>query len=261
MENNEATQQPVEATEQGNPTETPATTTDASQSASEPPRLSIDDLLDQHLSGEEFQKDKHKGVDYNKVLEELPSDAKKLIQNLREDYRSKTTKLSSRKKELEERERSLLSRKTEDDLRNAMSLPEDLDLYDPSGLQKFIEAKTAERLNSLLEPARMDLKRSERIEQVKSFEREHPDLNKYKPEIAKMITEKNVTIEDAYYMLKGREHKAALEQKNSEISQYKQAARDAGFKVSIGQATSQAKPKFKNAYEAYQWHQKQKAAK
>ena len=261
MENNKATQQPVEATEQGTPTNTPASPQDASQEVSQPPSLSLDDLLDQHLKGDEFKQEKHKGVDYNKVLEELPSDAKKLIQNLREDYRSKTTTLSSRKKELEEREKSLLSRKTEEDLRNAMSLPEDLALYDPQGLQKFIEAKTAERLNSLLEPARMDLKRSERIDQVKTFEREHPDLPKYKPQIAKLITEKNMTIEDAYYLLKGKEHKAALEDKNSQIKQYKQAARDAGFKVSIGQATSQAKPKFNTAYEAYQWHQKQKQAK
>jgi hypothetical protein len=253
MNNEEHSNAPVEAPKEQAETQTPVNKTNASQgqeSAAEQ-AFSLDALLDRHLPGEEFQREKHTGIDYNKVLGELPSDAKKLIQNLREDYRKKTTKLSKRKKELEAREQSLLSSHTENQLRKAMELPEDLDLYDPEGLKTFIQAKAAEELNKLLEPARKDLTQSKRIEEVRAFEREHPDIKEYGEEIKGLIAERGLKIEEAYFLVKGRQTKSLLEKKEEELRAYKQAARDNGYKVSVGKPTSQTRPKFKSAWDVY----------
>jgi hypothetical protein len=153
---------------------------------------------------------------------------------------------------LEIREQSLLTDSGER-LRKAMELPDDIDLYNPDGLKKYIEAKAAEQLNSLLEPARKKLAHDTRLEQVRRFQAEHPDIENYKDEIAGLIKEKSMSIEDAYFNIKGHEYKKAIEKKNTEIEQYKKAAKEAGFKVSVGTPTSKAKPKFNSAYEAYEW--------
>ena len=250
----EGSNKPVEqatSDERGN---TPASPQDASQGqakSNEKPAFNLDALLDEHLTGKEFEKTKHTGVDYNKVLADLPSDAKKLIQNLREDYRQKTTAISKKKKALEKREEHLLSSKTEEHLRTAMELPEDLDLYDPEGLKRFIEAKAAQQLDSLLKPARADLAKTTRVEEIRMFEKEHPDIKQFQVEIRDLIKAKGMKIEDAYFMIKGRMTKGLLEEKNEELKAYKAAARENGYKISVGRPTASSKPKFKTAYEVY----------
>lgn len=214
--------------------------------------MSLDDLLDKHLSGPEYQQENHKGINYNEVLENLPPDAKKVIQNLRSDYQRKTSEISKNRKALEERERTLLENSAENFKKHA-NLPDDIDLYNPEGLKKYIEAQAAKQLENMLAPAREKMQRQTRVEQVKAFEAQHPDLPKYKEKIAKMITEKNMSIEDAYFSLKGQEFSSAMEKKNSEISQYKAAIRDAGMKVSTGTPSAKSKPNFKSAYEVYEF--------
>ena len=216
---------------------------------------SLDSLLETHLGVDSNVN--HKGLDYQGIIQGLPEDARKLVSNLRNDYRRKTTEISKRRKELEERERTLLSSHTEEHLRKAMELPEDLDLYDPAGLKKFIEAKAAEQVNSLLEPARKQMAKDQRVEQVRKFQAEHPDLDTYKDEIAGLIRDKNMTIEDAYYLVKGREYKSSIEKKNKELDEYRKATRDAGLKVVVGHSTQPAKRKFSSAYESYRWHKDQ----
>ena len=255
----ESTQAPTGAQEQAGGVQTPKTEQKPSQAQQKPAEqaFSLDALLDKHLAGPEFQTDKHKGIDYNKVLQELPSDAKKLVQNLREDYRKKTTAISKRSKELETREASLLSSHTETQLRQAMDLPENIDLYDPDGLKRYIEAKAAEQVNSLLEPARKQLHQSTRVEEVKRFEKEHPDIKEYASDIKNLIKERGLKIEEAYFLAKGRQTKSLLEKKEEEPRAYKQAARDNGYKVSVGKPTSQSKPKFKSAWDVYR-HMKER---
>lgn len=244
----------VEQVAEGRKGNAPGTRHNVSEAQAAPPesRLSLDDLLDRHLSGPEYSEGNHKGVDYNKVLDELPSDAKKLIQNLRSDYQRKTTDLSMRRKALKMREESILSTSA-DRLREAAQLPENIDLYDPEGLKTYIEAKAAEQLQSLLAPARAKLEKDTRIEQVRRFQVEHPDINSMREPIAQLIKDKGMNIEDAYFHLKGKAYSAALEKKNSEIETYKRAAKEAGLKVSVGTPTSKAKPRFNTAWDAYQF--------
>ena len=213
-------------------------------------KLSLDDLIDKHLTGDEYKTENHTGLDYNKVLEGLPSDAKKLIQNLRSDYQRKTTDISKRRKELENRERTLLENSAQN-FKEKAHLPENIDLYDPEGLKTYIEAQAATQLEKMLAPAREKMQAATRLEQVKTFEAQHPDLSSYKDKIATLITERDMSIEDAYFRIKGEEFSAAMEKKNSELAQYKAAIKDAGMKVSTGTPSTKAKPKFSSAYDVY----------
>ena len=218
--------------------------------------LSLDQLLDMHLEGKEFEAEKHKGVDYKATIEALPEDAKRLIQNLRADYSRKTDSISKQKKALAMREKTLLSSKTEDHLRKAMELPEDIDIYDADGLKKYINAKAAEQLQSLLKPAREQMAADVRKTEVQDFKRLHTDFDSYKDGITKLIIDKNMKIEDAYFLLKGMDSKSEKQKLNDELEAYKRAARETGFKVSTGRNTVAAKPKFSSAYEAYEWRKK-----
>lgn len=218
--------------------------------------MSLDQLLDMHLKGKEFETDNHKGVDYAKTIEALPEDAKKLIQNLRSDYSRKTGEISKAKRELEMREQTLLSANTEQKLKEAANLPEDLDLYSPDGLKKYIEAKAAEQLQSLLQPARDKMAVDMRRNQVAEFKKQHTDFDSYKADITKLVT-KGMKIEDAYFLLKGRSAQAEHSKMNEELEAYKKGAREAGFKVTTGRNTITTKPKFNSAWEAYEWRKKQ----
>ena len=248
-------QEPVEAKAESNPTEP----TEAAEAPKEerPSELSLDQLLDMHLEGKEFEAEKHKGVDYKATIEALPEDAKRLIQNLRADYSRKTDAISKQKKALETREQTLLSSKTEEHLRKAMELPENIDIYDPEGLKQYINAKAAEQLQTLLKPAREKMAADQRRAEVDNFRKQHTDMDNYKDGIRKLIIEKNMKIEDAYFLLKGKESKSEKQRLNEELEAYKKAARETGFKVSTGRNTVTAKPKFATAYEAYEWRKKQ----
>jgi hypothetical protein len=243
----QASHKPTNASVEASQGNTPTTPQDARETPQRSAELSLDDLLDAHLGTTE----NHKGLNYQTIIEGLPDDAKKLVSNLRNDYRRKTTSISEKRKELEAREKVLLSRRTEEDLRSAMDLPENIDLYDPEGLKRYINAKAAEQVNALLEPARKQLAKDTRLDQVKSFQKEHPDIVEMKEDISKLISEKNMTIEDAYFTLKGRAYKAEMEKKNQEILSHKAAQREVGYKVNVGRPTTPAKRKFKTAYEAY----------
>lgn len=232
-----------------------ATNNPAGQPTSATPELSLDALIDQKFSSPEFStSEPHRGVDFSAVIDALPADAKKLIHNLREDYRKKTTELSSRAKELQLREQGLLSQETHERLAALSNVPEDVDLYSPDGLTKYIEAKAAEQLQKILEPARQQQAVEQRTQQLNAFKQEHPDFDTLKPEMIKLIEGGVVSsAEDAYFLIKGRQEKVAAAEREAELEAYRRAAREAGMKVTTGTPSASAKPKFTNAYEAYLW--------
>lgn len=228
----------------------PATPSEPTVEESNVQSVDLDQLLDQALEGPEFE-GKHKGLDYNQVLSNADSDTKKLIQNLREDYRRKTTKIAEERRALEERERHLLSDDVMDQLRKAMDIPEDLDLRQPENISRFIEAKAASQLNSLLEPQRQKVKLDKRTEQLKQFRQEHADFDDLRDDIAKLVSEKNMLVEDAYHLIKGRNFRSAIAQKDAELDQYRRHARENGYKVSVGRAPAEKKVQGKSAFDIY----------
>ena len=225
------------------------------------PEVDLDRLIEETFSAPEFATEgAHKGVDFKRVVEELPSDARKLVHNLREDYRKKTTTLSQKAKELETREQILLSQATQEKLAALSQLPEDIDLYDPAGLQRYIEAKAAEQLQSLLEPAREELRRQTRQQQVDLFKADKPDFDDLKVRMAEAIkTGKVSTVEDAYHYIKGLSAQDEIRKREVELESYKRATREAGLKVASGINSAPAKPVFKSAYDAYLYEKNRRA--
>lgn len=223
--------------------------------------LDLDKLIEETFSTPEFQTEEpHKGVDFKRVVEELPPDARKLVHNLREDYRRKTTEISQKARDLETREQVLLSQATQDKLAALSQLPEDIDLYDPAGLQRYIEAKAAEQLQSLLEPAREELRRQTRQQQVETFKSDKPDFDALKVKMAEVIkTGKVSTVEDAYHYVKGLSAQEEIRKREVELESYKRATREAGLKVAAGINSAPAKPVFKSAYDAYLYEKNRRA--
>lgn len=223
--------------------------------------LDLDKLIEETFSAPEFEAEgAHKGVDFKRVVEELPPDARKLVHNLREDYRKKTTEISQKARELETREQVLLSQTTQDKLAALSQLPEDIDLYDPAGLQRYIEAKAAEQLQSLLEPAREELRRQTRQQQVETFKSDKPDFDALKVKMAEVIkTGKVSTVEDAYHYVKGLSAQEEIRKREVELESYKRATREAGLKIASGVNSAPAKPVFKSAYDAYLYEKNRRA--
>jgi len=214
--------------------------------------IDLDQLLDTHLSGPEFEQAKHKGIKYDEVIRQLSPEAKKLVQNLREDYRKKTTKISTERNELKARERALFENEQMlTGLKEKMQLPEALDMYNPEHLQKYIEAKAAEQLRNMLQPAQDEIKVTKRKAEIDKFRTENPDFDTHKESIAGLIREKGLSAEEAYYLVKGKASRAEQDKLNDELRMHRNSAREFGYKVTTGNTPGVAKPKFKSAYEAY----------
>ena len=214
--------------------------------------IDLDQLLDTHLSGPEFEQAKHKGIKYDEVIRQLSPEAKKLVQNLREDYRKKTTKISTERNELKARERALFENEQMlTGLKEKMQLPEALDMYNPEHLQKYIEAKAAEQLRNMLQPAQDELKVTKRKAEIDKFRTENPDFDTHKESIAGLIREKGLSAEEAYYLVKGKASRAEQDKLNDELRMHRNSAREFGYKVTTSNTPGVAKPKFKSAYEAY----------
>lgn len=194
--------------------------------------------------------------DYKSVIDKLDPDGRALVQNLRTDYTTKTAELAARARELEQREQSLLSNDVVNQLRNQMGdVPEDLDLYNPDHLQKYIEAKAASLVESILAPRVQQINQDNRKKEIDTFISNTGDFSTHRPVVIELMTNNpDLKMEDAYYLAKGRAASTEQAALAAELAAYKKAAHDAGMKVSTGSSPGRAvRPKFANAVEAYEW--------
>jgi hypothetical protein len=202
-----------------------------------------------------------KGIDYNKTINELPEDAKKILANLRSDYTRKTQEIARQQKELEAQRQALLE---SDAYRNiqakATEAPVDADPWDPQAMNQRIEQEVAKRLSDVLKPMQQEWEVQQRRQKLDKFKSDNPDLETYKTEIVEVLkTNDNLTLEQAYYMVKGKNQTETLRKAEQELSAYKTAAKDYGLKVSVGSAnTGPLKPPAsvkRDAYSVYRWIQ------
>ena len=202
-----------------------------------------------------------KGIDYNKTINELPEDAKKILANLRSDYTRKTQEIARQQKELEAQRQALLE---SDAYRNiqakATEAPVDADPWDPQAFNQRIEQEVAKRLADVLQPMQQEFEVQQRRQKLEKFKSDNPDLEAYKTEIVEVLkTNDNLTLEQAYYMVKGKNQTETLKRAEQELSAYKSAAKDYGLKVSVGSAnTGPLKPPAsvkRDAYSVYRWLQ------
>lgn len=202
-----------------------------------------------------------KGVDYNRTINELPEDAKKILANLRSDYTRKTQEIARQQKELEAQRQALLESDAYKNIQQkAQEAPVDADPWDPNAFNTRIEQEVAKRLAEVLKPMQEEYTTQQRRAKLEKFKSENPDLETYKSEIVEVLkTNDNLSLEQAYYLVKGKTQTEKLRQAEQELSAYKTAARDYGLKVSVGSVNSgPLKPPAsvkRDAYSIYRWLQ------
>jgi len=202
-----------------------------------------------------------KGVDYNKTISELSEDGKKILANLRSDYTRKTQELARQQKELESQRQALLESDAYKSIQQkAQEAPVDADPWDPQAFNQRIEQEVAKRLADVLKPMQQEWEVQQRRQKLDKFKSENPDLETYKTEIVEVLKANDaLTLEQAYYLVKGKNQTEKLRHAEQELSAYKTAAKDYGLKVSIGSANSgPLKPPAsvkRDAYSVYRWIQ------
>lgn len=203
----------------------------------------------------------HKGVDYNVTIAALPDDAKKLLANLRSDYTRKTQELARQQKDLEGQRQALLESEAYRNLQSkASETPVDADPFDPAVFNQRIEQEVAKRLQQVLEPMQNEWQSQQRRAKLDKFKSDNPDMETYKSEIVETLkSNDNLTLEQAYFIVKGRNQTETLRRQEQELAAYKSAAREYGLKVGVGSANSgPMKPPAsvkKDAYSVYRWLQ------
>lgn len=202
-----------------------------------------------------------KGIDYNKTISELPDDAKKILANLRSDYTRKTQEIARQSKELEGQRAALLESDAYKSIQQkAAEAPVDADPFDPAAFNTRIEQEVAKRLAEVLRPMQDEFTQQQRRTKLERFKSDNPDLETYKTEIVEVLRGNDaLTLEQAYYMVKGRASTEGLRRAQDELVAYKTAARDYGLKVSVGTTnTGPLKPPpsvKRDAYSIYKWMQ------
>ena len=246
------------------PTPAPADTAPVVEATAPEPEvevddLSLDELLDSSFDEHPELKGGHKGLpDYKKILEHLPENGRKLVGNLRASYTQKTQELAGMKAQLEQ-ERAALARdrdlmtKSEfaQKVKEQATAPLQHDPWSDEGLQERINKQAATMMQQMLEPLQQDLETQRRQVSLDSFKGQHPDLtsDEVRMPVARLLMERpELRLEDAYFIVKGQ-----LTRQQSDA--VKTAQRETLKKTSTGNAVrNSAPPKFKSAWDAYQYH-------
>lgn len=167
-----------------------------------PAPLDLDALLDAELPLPP-QGAKGHSIDSKKVVEALPEDARKLIANLRDDYRAKTTDISKQRRELESTQAAWLAGQ-EAKLKEQAGIPDDIDIFSSDGLQKFVEAKVAAAMLEAQQPLRAKLASDTRRVELETFRSAHPDIDNYKSRIVQLLSSGEAQKpEQAYWIARG----------------------------------------------------------
>lgn len=221
--------------------------------------LSLDDLMDADFGDDPIMQGTHRGIpDYRKILEHIPENGRKLVQNLRASYTTKTMEIAELRKQVEAeraavaRERELLSNgEFAQQVRAQAEAPLQHDAWSDEGLQERINKQAAEQMAKLLAPLQQDLESQRRQVSLDSFKSAHPDLvsDDLRMPVAQLLMSRpELRLEDAYHIVKGQ-----LSAQQSVAT--KQIQKETLMKTSTGTAVrNAAPPKFKDAWTAYQWH-------
>jgi uncharacterized surface protein with fasciclin (FAS1) repeats len=221
--------------------------------------VSLDELIGADFGDDPIMNGMHKGIpDYKKILEHIPENGKKLVQNLRASYTQKTQEIAELRRQVEseraqlERERALISES--DFARNVRELASrDLqhDAWSDEGLQERINLQAAKMMQEMLTPLQQDLDAQRRQVSLDTFKSSHPDLtsDEIRMPVAQLLMSRpELKLEDAYHIVKGQ----LTTQQNTAA---RQIQKEALLKTSTGNAVrNAAPPKFKDAWTAFQWH-------
>lgn len=202
--------------------------------------LNIDGLAKVDLEDPVFKSDENYKVKYDEVVSALPEDAKKIVANLRSSYTKKTQEMAKLKRAAEqEREAIAAQRQALFDSESYKKLeetakkdPSEWDPYSKDSFEDRVKREVAQQMKNVLEPMREKQAVQTRQNELRHFKSENPDLTEYKHDIFGLLkTNPHLSLEDAYWQVKGRKLAAQEKETASELTRYKKAAKSAGLKV------------------------------
>jgi len=224
---------------------------------------------------EEFTEDaNHKGMKpLHEWMQHIPEDVRKHVANIRSSYTRKTQEIAEMRKALEA-ERAELHRQQDSALNNHFlkraeeelaNDEQEYDIYTTEGMQAEIKRQAAKMLQEMMKPAQEEIQMKQRRMQLEQFKTDNPELmqDDYRLPVAQMLQERpELRLEDAFYIVKAKVDAEKLKTERAQIEQQKSTRRETLRKTSSGKSvTPSGTPKFRSAWEAYQYHKSQQAKK
>jgi hypothetical protein len=230
--------------------------------------MTIEELLGLNEDDyEELTEDaNHKGMKpLHEWMAHLPEDVRKHVANIRSSYTRKTQELAEIRKALDA-ERSQLMQQQDFTLNNPflrqaeseLAKNEEYDLYTTEGMQAEIKRQAAKMLQEMMKPAQEEIQVKQRRMQLEQFKTENPELmdDAYRLPVAQMLQDRpELKLEDAFYIVKAKVDAQKLKAEREQVAKQRSDRRDALLKTSSGKSvTPSGTPKFRDAWEAYQYH-------
>jgi hypothetical protein len=223
---------------------------------------------------EEFTEDaNHKGMKpLHEWMKHIPEDVRKHVANIRSSYTRKTQEIAEMRKALEA-ERMELQRQQDNALNNPflkraeeeLAKEEEYDIYTTEGMQAEIKRQAAKMLQEMMKPAQEEMQMKQRRMQLEQFKTDNPELmdDDYRLPVAQMLQERpELRLEDAFYIVKAKVDATKLKAEREQVAKQKSSRRETLRKTSGGKSVSPSgTPKFRSAWEAYQYHKAQQAKK
>jgi hypothetical protein len=255
-------------------TVTDATSVDENTTSTETPAgiaadldMTIDEIL--KLNEQDFSEFKddanHKGMKpLHHWLKNVPEDVRKHIANLRADYSRKTQALAAEKQEVEKLRGELYA--TRDGVINGplakmvkdVDTSTEYDMFDPEGMKAEIKRQATLMLQEMLKPAQEEVHAQQRRNQLEKFKQENPELtsDEYRLPVAKMLQDRpELKLEDAFFIVKAKVESMKIKAREQELANQKASRAQTLKKTAPGSnVTPQGTPKFKDAWEAFQYH-------
>lgn len=223
---------------------------------------------------EEFTEDaNHKGMKpLHEWMQHIPEDVRKHVANIRSSYTQKTQELAEMRRALEA-EKAELHRQQEHAVNNPflkraeeeLAKEEEYDIYTTEGMQAEIKRQAAKMLQEMMKPAQEEMMMKQRRMQLEQFKVDNPQLmeDDYRLPVAQMLQDRpELRLEDAYYIVKAKVDAEKLKVERAQVAKQKSTRRETLRKTSGGKSvTPSGTPKFRDAWEAYNYHKSLKAKK
>lgn len=149
------------------------------------------------------------GESWDAIYSSQPPEVQRAMAEMRKMVTQKTQALAAEQRKLEAQNKALVDSGLLEDLsRQAGTMPDDFDPFNPEHLQQVIEAKVAARLKQVLDPLKQRHENQEARNKYMTFREAHPDLvenDAIKQGVYKALqADTSLRLEAAYWMVKGQ---------------------------------------------------------
>ena len=238
----------------------PSTTTTGTNNTPSNEGASFEEFAKADINNPNFtQEQTYKGLDYNKITSERPDDAQKLLANMRSDYTRKTQELARERKALEAQQAALVNSEFAKNIKEKAEAEVAFDPFDDASVQAKIEQEVARRMQEMLNPLQKQYELQQNQMELDKFKSANPDLMTYKKDVAKLLLQnENLSLQQAYFIVKGQKQNEKSRQLEEELSSYKSQAKEYGLMIGGTSRPSKAPSvpqavKDQGAYAVYQW--------